>query len=296
MSEYLRAAREQLRSAVTNIDARLAELQVEQVELQDHRSQLLLLIDGEAAGTSRLLVAPSEVRHAVAAPTPAARPASSPASTEAPTGNVDAATRVERFMATLDRPLRYPELVKASKLTLATGRARRSAGTSAGSGKPADDEAHGVDAVTSVPAPAGMSGSLSDGIHPPAFGRPPVSISVPSTSAKSLAKLSDHHPLDTDAIEDEDEDVDDPDEADAIDAAQAELDAEPAIRTRPGPKPKYKPGHRQLPVTGETAAPSPSWWLRPDADFAAEAERMRLDPKQKKVPGENNIICMNAAF
>lgn len=125
-------------------------------------------------------------------------------------------------------------------------------------------------------------------------------------SEESLGKGSIAHGRETDDVDDEDEDEGGleshedeelPADVDALDLADepdAAVDEEPTYRKRPGPKPKYKPGHRQL-DEGQTSTKG-SWWLRPDADFAAEAERMRLDPKQKKTPGENNILCMKGAF
>lgn len=55
----------------------------------------------------------------------------------------------------------------------------------------------------------------------------------------------------------------------------------------------YKPGTRQAAVAKrETAPADPSWWMRPDADWQAEQQRMRDNPRAMKVPGENRILGM----
>lgn len=76
---------------------------------------------------------------------------------------------------------------------------------------------------------------------------------------------------------------------------QAALDAEPCYPRTPGPKAKYKPGTRQAPAAKETAPADGSWWTRPGADFAKEAQRMRDQPTKLKVPGESNIVGWTAA-
>lgn len=48
MSEFLRAAKDKLRSAVQDLDAELAALETRQTELQAYRTQVLAVIDGEA--------------------------------------------------------------------------------------------------------------------------------------------------------------------------------------------------------------------------------------------------------
>jgi hypothetical protein len=226
-----------------------------------------------------------------------------------------------------DRSIERTGKTNACRYSLPTGRGKRSASAAPGTGKPADDDGHGASVLDiSAGEPAGMSDSPQDAIiQAPSHSRPPASSRASHANAESgtpRAGQEDDRPHserdedpqsegagDSDdspdgalgAVDDADDeldaDLDLADEADHdLDAAQAELDEEPTYRKRPGPKPKYKPGHRQLPATGEKAAPSTSWWLRPDADFAAEAERMRLNPKTPKTPGENNIICMNGAF
>lgn len=52
MSEHLRAAREKLRGAIADIDARLVELEgfkAEEAQLREHRAQLVALLDGPAS-------------------------------------------------------------------------------------------------------------------------------------------------------------------------------------------------------------------------------------------------------
>lgn len=83
-------------------------------------------------------------------------------------------------------------------------------------------------------------------------------------------------------------------DVDVIDE-QVELDVEPCRPMLPPAKPKYKPGTRQQPAARESAEADGSWWTRPNADFAGEAQRMRVQPRQMKVPGEFNIIGWNAA-
>lgn len=81
--------------------------------------------------------------------------------------------------------------------------------------------------------------------------------------------------------------------ADAFDA-QAVLDAAPCIQWAPRrpPVPRYKPGTRYSAVARETVTSEGSWWTRPDADFAKEAQRMRDQPTKLTVPGELHILGM----
>lgn len=113
MSEYLRAAREKLRSAVSDLDARIAELHAEADELIVHRSLLVTLIDGpEAVGADT-----RGGRHEVAATVPAARPVSPPA----PNSEV-----AERVLAAVAKhaPVTFSEIEAAGRLTNATATKR----------------------------------------------------------------------------------------------------------------------------------------------------------------------------
>jgi len=83
---------------------------------------------------------------------------------------------------------------------------------------------------------------------------------------------------------------------DARAAAQGTLDAEPCRPGRPVTTRKYKPGTRHEPATRGAASGEGSWWTRPGANFAAEAQRMRDSPTKVKVPGETNIVGWNASF
>lgn len=105
----------------------------------------------------------------------------------------------------------------------------------------------------------------------------------------SLGKGSIAHTVETDDVE-EPSDV-------LADAADDDVDIEPPYRT-----PVKRPELRQ-PRAGTKAAraASPtkervSWWLRPDADFEAEAQRMRESGKSMKVPAENMILGMHTAM
>lgn len=93
--------------------------------------------------------------------------------------------------------------------------------------------------------------------------------------------------------EDRDADVVDVDLQSALDEEPCRvLAAPPPTKARP-----YKPGLRQQPaacvrvVDGDGG----SWWMRPDADFGKEAERMRAQPTKLAIPGELNIIGWKAA-
>lgn len=68
---------------------------------------------------------------------------------------------------------------------------------------------------------------------------------------------------------------------------------DPLHRAAARPAPRYKPGTRQLPAQRDTATADGSWWMRPDADWQAEATRMSNNPKAMNVPGQNNILCMH---
>src|SRR4051812_34606674 len=61
MSEFLRAAREKLRGALADIDARLAELQAfkaEEAQLCDHRAQLVTLLGDPVPAEERPVYRP----------------------------------------------------------------------------------------------------------------------------------------------------------------------------------------------------------------------------------------------
>lgn len=99
MSEHLAAARELVRSAIGEIDARLAEIQLEHADLTAHRARLQVVIDGE-----RPTSPPSEVSHAEVAPTspPAPRRPNAPASSapgDALPKPIDAALRIMAIVA-----------------------------------------------------------------------------------------------------------------------------------------------------------------------------------------------------
>ena len=75
---------------------------------------------------------------------------------------------------------------------------------------------------------------------------------------------------------------------------QAALDEEPCVKTTRPVKPKYKPGTRHEVAARERATEAGSWWMRPDADFGREAQRMREQPTRLKVPGEDNVVGWSA--
>ena len=163
---------------------------------------------------------------------------------------------------------------------------------------PADDDGHGVSVLdTSAGQPAGVSDAPMDDNHPPAVPRrPPASTRRRNhfgKSVKSLGKVSPRHQRETPVVADTfvelEVDLEDEDGADD----EVTVDGRFRHPSKPlAPVTRYRPGHRQIPDARARTSPDGSWWMRPDADFTREAERMRLDPKQPKVPGENHILCM----
>jgi hypothetical protein len=114
MSEHLRAAREKLRGAITDIDARLAELEAfkaEEAQLREHRAQLLVLLEGACGAT----VAEAHGTAAQAGPERVVTPSPTP-TRETSVPRVDAANRMLAALQHAARPLRYAELVKAGRL------------------------------------------------------------------------------------------------------------------------------------------------------------------------------------
>lgn len=101
MSEFLRAAREKLRGAIADIDARLAELEAfkaEEAQLREHRASLLALL-GEPASDQQ----------------PTSREASAPRPAASAT-RVQAANRMLAAVTRAPGPLRYADLAKAGGL------------------------------------------------------------------------------------------------------------------------------------------------------------------------------------
>ena len=90
------------------------------------------------------------------------------------------------------------------------------------------------------------------------------------------------------------DEVDPGEEHEPDDDVQAVLDEEPCVKTSRTAKPKYKPGTRHAVATRERATDAGSWWMRPDADFGKEAQRMREQPTRLKVPGEDNVVGWSA--
>jgi hypothetical protein len=258
MSEFLRAAREKLRAALVDIDARLTELQAfkaEEADLLATRAQLATLIDGPNAEAATL--APSVGgRHVAAASTTGGRPAPAPASPVVPetdlvTGvrDVDAANRILAFVGREGEPVRYEQIVRVSRLSpwtcrrlvtelvtmgrllrvgktnavrysLPSGRAKRGPAGAAGKGTPADDDAHGAHSADTSAGDAGVSlpTPREPSLQQP-VSRPPVVIPPDDHSAESLGKGSIADGPETDISDD-----DDPLDLDAADTAAPDDD------------------------------------------------------------------------
>lgn len=316
MSEYLRAAREKLRAAVADLDARLSELQAEQVVLTSARDALLVIIDGPG-GQVQASAPPSEVRHeAVTRQT--AGGSTPPASAPTRVPPVDATARIEHALRSSATPLRCPDLLRASKLSkhrakrllaelvttgrlvrtgktqsvrysLASGRAKRVLNTASGNGKPADDDAPGAVQDTTSAGDAGVVHTpVKPRLQQPVL-RPPVRN---TQSAKSLGKGSPAHRVETDDVDPFDDESDE-----APDGELGDVDDIPPYRAAPvAARPTYyKPGTRHQPAASTTATHDGSWWMRKDADFAAAAERMR-HAKGPVIPSANKILAMSGCW
>lgn len=225
------------------------------------------------------------------------------------------AKRLVAEMVAMGRLVRTGQ-THATRYTLPSGRAKRGAAASAGKGSPADDDAHGAVQEATSAGDAGVAAASRELRLPQLVSRPPdddthenAALPPDGVFAESLEKGSIAHGLETDEDDDGLLDLDAVDSSpladdldlDALDDAQAELDDEPCVALPKAqiPKPKapiYKSGHRQPRTAKREASTDGSWWMRPDADFAAEAERMRHDPRQPKTPGENNILAMKSVF
>lgn len=100
----------------------------------------------------------------------------------------------------------------------------------------------------------------------------------------------DHAPTTLDDRDLDDED-DDPDDIAPL------SEREEAFARRMNGQP-YKPALRQVSKRQQTlcAQAEPSWWTKPDADFAREAERMAMDPLARKVSGSRLPIGWGGVF
>lgn len=117
MSEFLRAAREKLRGAIADIDARLAELEAfkaEEAQLREHRASLLALL-GEPSSDQQPTSHESRTRPA-ATPTPVASPPAREAGAPRSAARVQAANRMLAAVTSARDPLRYADLAKAGGL------------------------------------------------------------------------------------------------------------------------------------------------------------------------------------
>jgi hypothetical protein len=302
MSELLRDTVDYLRAQLSKIDLRLTDLDAERVKLTSARAMIAAVLDGEAESKSG-------VGHAQLTEAPAGR-ATSPASihgtgvhsgeslmyarrrteTDAKPAN-KAARAILLVLAATSEPLTVKQLLAgtkqvtkpelkyqisrlvdageiirtgrthATRYSLPTGRAKRSAAPGNGKGSPADDDAHGAVRVVTSAGDAGVTPAPGEAtsLQPPVL-RPPA-----STEVTTMDVLDDDEPCDALA-------------ADADRDGFGDVFDEPPYRA-----PIRRPDLRQ-PRTGPAAAAKTttareSFWLRPDADWQAEAQRMRNDPK-----------------
>lgn len=319
MSQVIREAVDLLLSVVDKIDARMGELDAERTLLVEKRRELCVIINGHGS-SSEYRRSALEVRDEVAASAPAARPASPSAPTPSkPTGikRVDAANRILDALTNADgRPLRYRDLARAARVGLGTtkdvvaslvasgqmlrtgktaatryhlptGRAKRSsaAGGAPVTGSPADDDSPGVQ-----PAP------MEHDAPTPPSSRPSVEVGAASDSQREGA-IPDRAlaPLPEAAADVEVFDVTVLDTTRSGEVDDEDIFTEPPYRAAPQPA-RYKPGTREPKPTTKRTPQDASWWMRPDANWEAEAKRMRTSGKAMSVPGQNHIIGMGSAF
>jgi hypothetical protein len=74
-----------------------------------------------------------------------------------------------------------------------------------------------------------------------------------------------------------------------VDRPEPLTEAEEGFSRRQAGRP-YNPALRQLAAPAQRGD---SWWTKPDADFRAHAERMRLS-KSPPIPSANRVIGINA--
>lgn len=366
MSDLLRAAREKLRGAMADIDARLAELQAEVTQLREHRAQLVALLGEDAPAPAPAPVV--DDRQAAAEILAVAKSYDKSDYASSLGARIVEAVRVfpdarfgqiHRFCkgvnpSTLKRAVL--ELVadgtlvtrgqRAGMRYALSARAKRTAAARPSTSSPADDDGHGAHEPDTSAGAAGVSAAPLEQNAPTLLdSRPPADVKTSTTALhrrceecgapfaprpraaqgkkqvccsedcqatrnRRLAtqSMAERRALDraamtsgsAAAIETEKPEVVAMSEDDQIEG-EVEPDEDdpvfevPPYRAAPEPAP-YKPGTRVVEAKAARSKEDASWWMRPNANFAQEAERMRKNPRPMRIPGENRIIGMEGVF